>query len=124
MNTFSSINRTLQLYFDMLYFCDLEKFDAVFHHQAIYVCADESTTLFRNMVDYRHILSNRKSPATSNEKRKDIIDSIELAGENTARARVRCSIGTRDFVDFLTLIREKNEWCIIAKVFQIIENEE
>lgn len=30
---------------------------------------------------------------------------LPFAGENTAFARVRCSIGERDFVDFLTLVR-------------------
>jgi Putative lumazine-binding len=51
----------------------------------------------------------------------DHVDAIELAGDNTALARVRCSIGSRDFVDFLTLVRTDGTWRIIAKVFQIIE---
>jgi hypothetical protein len=48
---------------------------------------------------------------------------MEFAGENTARARVRCSIGNKDFVDFLSLIREDTQWKIVAKVFQITERQ-
>ena len=122
MTIYNDINKVLRLYFDTLYYCDLKKFDMVFHEQAIYVTADETKPLFRNMDTYRKCISKRKPPSSSNEPRKDYIDSIEIAGENTARARVRCSIGTRNFVDFLTLIRDQNQWRIIAKVFQISEN--
>ena len=124
MNTFSEITSVLNLYFDTLYYCDLDKFDVVFHEKAIYVTADESTTLCRDMSEYRQVIAKRHSPASRNEARLDYIDGIELAGENTARARVRCTIGSNDFVDFLTLIREQNQWRIIAKVFQIIKNED
>lgn len=47
-------------------------------------------------------------------------DGVEFAGENAAFARVRCRMGERDYVDFLSFIREDGRWRIIAKVFQII----
>ncbi len=52
-----------------------------------------------------------------------MIDAIEFAGDNTAFARVRCSIGSRDFTDFLTFVQSDGVWRIIAKVFQITERE-
>jgi hypothetical protein len=67
------------------------------------------------------VVAARQSPASRGEARRDHIDTIELAGDSTAFARVRCSIGSRDFVDFLTLVRTDGRWQIIAKVFQIIE---
>ena len=73
------------------------------------------------MEEYVPVVAARQSPASRGEERRDHIDAIDLAGENTALARVRCSIGTRDFVDFLTLVRVEDEWRIIAKVFQIVE---
>jgi hypothetical protein len=73
------------------------------------------------MEEYVPVVAARQSPASRNEPRRDYIDAIEVAGENTAFARVRCSIGSRDFVDFLTLVRTDGAWRIIAKVFQIIE---
>lgn len=121
MDAFSDITTVLNRYFDTLYYCDLDKFDKVFHERAIYITADESPTLCYGMGEYRKIIAQRESPSSRQEPRKDCIDGIELAGENTARARVRCAIGSRNFVDFLTLIREGGQWKIIAKVFQIIE---
>jgi hypothetical protein len=69
------------------------------------------------------VVAARQSPASRGERRRDQIDALDLAGENTAVARVRCSIGARDFVDFLTLVRTEGRWRIIAKVFPIIERE-
>ncbi len=112
----------LQDYFDALHFCDVEKLRRVFHPRAIYATADEAPLLYRTMEDYLPVVAARQSPASRGEARRDHIDAIDLAGENTAVARVRCSIGQRDFVDFLTLVRVEGRWQIIAKVFQIIEH--
>ena len=118
---FGEILPVLADYFDALYFCDTGKLEKVFHPKAIYASADETPLLYRTMVEYVPVVAARQSPASRGEVRSDVIDGIELAGENTAFARVRCSIGSRDFVDFLTLVRTDGTWRIIAKVFQIIE---
>lgn len=120
---FQDISAVLTDYFDALYFCDVEKLQRVFHSKAIYASADETPLLYRTMEEYVPVVAARQSPASRGEPRRDHVDAIELAGENTAIARVRCSIGTRDFVDFLTLVRTEGLWRIIAKVFQIVERE-
>lgn len=118
---FSSVEALLQDYFDSLYFCDVERLSRVFHPRALYATADDSPALFRSMDEYLPVVRARTSPASKGEPRRDMIDSIEFAGENTALARVRCSIGSRDFVDFLSLIQVDGKWQIISKVFQITE---
>lgn len=123
MRAFRDICAVLQDYFDALYFCDVEKLERVFHLQAIYATADETPFLYRTMAEYVPVVASRQSPASRNEARRDHIDAIDIAGDNTAMARVRCSIGSRDFVDFLTLVRTDGQWRIIAKVFQIIERQ-
>ncbi len=121
--TFTDITAVLQDYFDALYFCDTEILPRVFHPKAIYATADETPMLYRTIAEYVPVVAARQSPASRGEPRRDYIDAIDLAGENTAVARLRCSIGQRDFVDFLTLIRTEGQWRIIAKVFQIIERQ-
>lgn len=123
MNPFADVYDLLGQYFDTLYYCDLEKFDAVFYPQAIYVTADETPLLYRDMPAYREVIAQRRSPALRSEQRRDFVDAIEFAGDNTALARVRCSIGERDFVDLLSLVRTEGRWRIIAKIFQNIEKQ-
>jgi hypothetical protein len=118
---YRDIPRVLADYFDALHFCDIDKLQQVFHPRAIYATADETPLLYRTMEDYVAVVAARQSPASRGEQRRDHIDAIALAGANTAFARVRCAIGSRDFVDLLTLIRTEGRWQIIAKVFQIIE---
>jgi len=122
MSDFNGVTETLKIYFDALYYCDRDKLAVAFHPQAIYATADETPLLYRTMGEYFPIVAARESGASRGQARRDIVDGIEFAGENTAFARVRCSIGQRSFVDLLTLVREANRWRIIAKVFQIIES--
>jgi len=123
MNDYVAVTGVLDKCFDALSYCDTDKIRDVFHPKAIYATADEAPFLYRDMTEYIRVITERESPASRNEPRYDVIDGIDFAGDNTARARVRCSIGSRDFVDYLTLVRDESRWQIIAKVFQIIERE-
>ena len=123
MTEFAAITGVVEAYFDGLYHADIERLGTAFHPKAIYATADEVPLLYRTMDEYFPVVAQRVSPASRNDARRDVIESIEFAGENTAFARVRCSIGTKDFVDFLTLVRTNGAWRIIAKIFQITERE-
>jgi hypothetical protein len=121
MTDFAAVSDVLGTYFDGLYYADTDRLASVFHPKAIYATADETPLLYRTMDEYFAVVAKRVSPASRNEPRRDVIDAIEFAGENTAFARVRCSIGTKDFIDFLTLVRTNGAWSIMAKIFQITE---
>ncbi len=123
MTAFAAVTGVLETYFDGLYHADIEKLGIAFHPKAIYATADETPLLYRTMIEYFPVVAKRLSPASRDEPRRDVIESIEFAGGNTAFARVRCSIGTRDFIDFLTLVRTDGTWRIMAKVFHITDRE-
>lgn len=123
MTAFAAVTGVLETYFDGLYHADIERLEIAFHPKAIYATADETPLLYRTMDEYFPVVEKRVSPASRDEPRRDVIESIEFAGENTAFARVRCSIGTKDFIDFLTLVRTDGAWQIMAKIFQITERE-
>jgi len=123
MTDFAAVTGVLGTYFDGLYYADEGKLAIAFHPKAIYATADEVPLLYRTMDEYFPVVAKRVSPASRDEPRRDVIESIEFAGENTAFARVRCSIGTKDFIDFLTLVRTDGTWRIMAKIFQITERE-
>lgn len=123
MSQLARVESVLHDYFDALYYCDTEKLQAVFHPKAIYATADETPLLHRTMPEYVPVVAARESPASRGEARRDAIDEVQFAGDNTAFARVRCSIGTRDFIDFLTLVREDGRWRIMAKIFQISQRD-
>jgi Putative lumazine-binding len=121
MSLILEIEKLLGEYFDALYTSDAELLSEVMHPKAIYASADEQPLLYRTMDEYLPIVAAREPPASRNEARQDAIVSISLAGDRTAVATVGCAIGSRRFVDFLSLVYVENRWQIIAKVFQIIE---
>ena len=121
MTEFSAVFDVLETYFDGLYRAEAGKLATAFHPKAIYATADETPLLYRTMGEYFMVVVKRVSPASRNETRRDVIEAIEFAGQNTAFARVRCSIGAKGFVDFLTLVRTDGAWRIMAKTFQIAE---
>lgn len=119
MSALIEIEALLAVYFDALHRSDADALAGIFHPRAVYATADESPPLYRTMDDYLPVVAARPSPASRGEGRRDAIEQIQFAGANTALARVRCSIGTRDFTDFLSLLREDGAWKIVAKVFAI-----
>lgn len=121
MANFSAITSVINDYLDGLYRCDPELLGCVFHPQAIYATADETPMLYRTMNEYFPVVAARISPASRNEPKTGVIDSIEFAGENTAFARVRCTMAGIDYVDLLTFVRTDDTWRIIAKVFQMTD---
>ena len=94
MTEIAAVSGVVQTYFDGLYHADVERLEIVFHPKAIYATADETPLLYRTMDEYFPVVAKRESPASRNEPRRDVIESIEFAGANTAFARLRCSIGT------------------------------
>ncbi len=121
MTNYSAITAVIEDYLNGLYHCDTELLGRVFHPKAIYATADETPMLFRTMDEYFAVVVARVSPASRNEPRNDVIDSINFAGKNTAFARVRCTFAAKDFVDFLTFVRIDGAWLIISKVFQMTD---
>jgi len=117
----AAVRALLEHYFEALHEADPEKLRSILHPQAVYATADEQPALVRDLETYLRVVEARESPAARGEARRDQVDTIEFAGDNTARAKVRVSFHGRDFVDFLTLIRVQGRWWIIAKVFQIVQ---
>jgi len=118
---FVSVAALIYAYFDGLHYCDVETFKTVFHPHAIYATADQTPMLYRQMDEYFDVIAKRQSPASKGEVRKDAIDEIKFAGENTAFVSARCSIGDTDFIDFLTLVRTDGHWQIMSKIFHMKE---
>lgn len=115
--TFDEVRDLIGRYLDGLYRSDSELLATVFHPAAVYATATGGTLTRLSMAEYLPIVAARESPESRGEARTDAIESIEFAGPVTALARVRCSIGPKQFTDLLSLVRVDARWQIIAKVF-------
>ena len=120
---FAGVAGVLATYFDGLYHSDTQRLAQVFHPKAQYVCVTDGTLLYRDMAEYFPVVDARPSPASRGEVRRDEIVSVDFAGPVTARAVLRCAIGTRLFTDYLTLIQLDGRWQVISKVFHYKEED-
>lgn len=118
------IEALLHRYLNALYESDAQLLGEVMHPQALYATASDHPLLHRTMAEYLPIVAARPSPASRGEERRESIELIDLAGDETALAKVRCSMGSRDFIDYLSLVRESGRWRIIAKIFHFDEQGE
>jgi Putative lumazine-binding len=122
-DSLNAVVAVVETYFDGLHHSDTGRLRSVFHPLAQYVTVSDGALLHRDMPTYFDVVDKRPSPASRGEARTDEIVSIEFAGPVTARVNLRCSIGARDFIDFLTLIHIEDRWQIISKVFHFSESE-
>lgn len=113
----SAIETQMQIYFDGLFHSDTKRLGQVFHPDARYICATDGKLINLGLSEYFPIVDARPSPASLGEKRDDLIVSILLAGPKTAFVHAHCAIGPKFFTDFLTFIKDRGRWQIIAKVF-------
>lgn len=67
--------------------------------------------------DYLPIVAARTPPARTGDTYDYVVDTIDLAGPDTASVRMRSTMPGKHFIDILSLIRLDGEWRIIAKVF-------
>jgi hypothetical protein len=79
MTAFAAVTGVLGTYFDGLYHADIEKLGIAFHPKAIYATADETPLLYRTMDEYFPVVEKREAPASRNEPRRDVIETIEFA---------------------------------------------
>ena len=112
----------LDAYFEGLYQADSTLLASVFHSRAQYVNTVPGDERILTLAQYQHLLDQRVSPASNGEPRHERVISIETTANTMAFAKVQMSMMGRDYTDFLTLIREQNQWRIIAKVFHYQPN--
>ena len=107
----------VQLYLDLMYDCDVGKFDAVF-------CSTSQLHGFREgkmtcwpAAQYKEVLAGRKSPKALGSRREEQVLLLDLASPTQALAKVRVRINDMVFVDYLSYHKIGNTWLITSKAY-------
>ena len=119
----NAIARLMSAYFEGLYQADSSILRGVFHTQLAYACATEGDELFLDLETYMARIDKREAPAKRNEPRNEAVLEVAFGSPRLARVSARMSMMGRDYLDFLTLIREGAEWRIVTKVFTYLPRE-
>ncbi len=121
----SDVIEVLGAYLDALYVGDADALAEIFHPEARYATINEGRLLHLDMESYLQLVRKRASPSSLGESRQHTIDSLQLAGGDTALATLRSRMLGKQFIDFVSLVRIEGRWRIISKVFHfdVLSNE-
>jgi hypothetical protein len=118
----AEICTTMQLYFDIMHECDLEKFDRVFHPTCSLFTAKDGTHTVRPFTQYRAEIEKRIPPKTLGQPREETVLSIALLSPEIALAQVRVRIFEKIFIDNLNLLKIDGNWMIVAKIYHHVDS--
>jgi hypothetical protein len=112
------IAATLRTYFDVMYDCDMGKFDQVFHPACSLFTHGGDALVVRPYRHYREEMSVRPSPRAAGQSRAlERILKIDMLSDEMALAQVRVQIHDKVFVDNLNLVQVAGRWMIVAKIY-------
>ncbi len=122
-NSMESLTIAVQRYFDLMYDCDVSKFDAVFRPTAqLHGFRDGQMTMWP-ATEYKEILRKRESPKAQGAHREEEILMLDFASSTQAVAKVRVRIGPVVFCDYLIYHRFGDEWLITSKAYHLAQKD-
>ena len=117
-NEIPAIETVVQTYFDGLYEGDAKKLAAVFHEVSHLYSASPEGVADLPRAKWFEMVASRPSGKSKGLARRDRIVSIDMSGPETAFVKVECQLPPRYFTDYLLLLKAKDGWKIVSKVFR------
>ncbi len=114
----SSVEATVQHYFDALYEGDADKLGAVFHPTADLRWQENGTLQILTVPDWLERVRKRASAKSQDQPRDDFIVSIDRSDASTAFIKVRCQLPPRYFTDYLVAMKLADGWTIVSKSYR------
>lgn len=113
------LDEAIQLYFDVLYECDLDKFDRVFHPTCNLYSPGDPEVAVVTLANYREIVAGRTPPSKSGHEREEQVDGVLFASADVATVFLSSRVGERRFKDLLSFVRAPDGWKIVAKTYAL-----
>lgn len=115
----SDLFDAVQLYFDALYECDVEKLNAVFHPDSSLFDADTGTVFVEPIDSFSRDVGTRVSPASKGQARADEILMIDWLSPISATVKIRLRAHQNVFVDHLGFVKGAEGWRIVSKIWHL-----
>jgi len=109
----------VDVYLDAIYFCDVEKLDAVFHSASSLFDADGGKVFVEPIASFRADVGSRPSPARRGQKRVEEILCVDWLSPVSATVKLRLQAHENVFVDHLAFVKGADGWQIVSKVWHL-----
>jgi putative lumazine-binding protein len=111
------LTEAVQLYLDLMYDCDVAKFDRVFASTSQLHGFRDGTMTCWPAAQYKEVLAGRKSPKALGAPREEQLLLLDAASPTQALAKVRVRINDMVFVDYLSYHKVNGAWLITSKAY-------
>jgi hypothetical protein len=119
MEQIQTIASAINLYFDLMYDADDNRFLEVFHAACLVHGKRDGKLAAWSASEFRELMRGRPSPASMKSPREQEILSIEHSAPELATAKVRVRIGQTGFIDHLIFHRIDGTWLVTSKAFHV-----
>jgi hypothetical protein len=119
MDSNQELFEAVQVYFDALYHCDVEKLNTVFHKSSSLFDADEGPIFVEPITSFSDDVGGRISPASKGQAREDEILLVDWLSPLSATVKIRLRAHQNVFVDHLAFVKGEEGWKIVSKVWHL-----
>ena len=123
-SSLAGLTEALQGYFDLMYDCDISRFDRVFRSTAQLHGIRDGQMVMWSAETYKDVLTKRQSPKSLKAARADEILLVDFTSGSQAMTKVRVRIASTVFVDYLTWHCIDGKWLITSKGFYLESNDD
>ena len=119
MNETTELLDAVQMYFDALYYCDVEMLNKVFYKTSSLFDADEGKVFVEPISSFSADVGGRTSPASKNQAREDEILMVDMLSPVSATVKIRLRAHENIFVDHLGFVKGEGGWQIVSKIWHL-----
>ena len=110
------IQKTIQLYFDGLYYSDVDKINKAFHPSSQVMGFFDGNLSMLSLEQFAELVKSTPAPSENGEAYDMKIVSMDITGNEAVVKVEDLYLGLR-FTDYLSLLKIENEWVIVNKVY-------
>ncbi len=112
-----ALSEAVQCYFDLMYDCDVSKFDRVFASTSQLHGFREGQMNCWPAAHYKEVLAGRTSPQALGATRDEQLLLLDITSSTQALAKVRVRINDMVFVDYLSYHKIDDSWLVTSKAY-------
>ena len=112
-----ALSEAVQRYFDLMYDCDVSKFDRVFAPTSQLHGFREGQMNCWPAAHYKEVLAGRTSPQALGATRDEQLLLLDFTSSAQALAKVRVRINDMVFVDYLSYHKIDDSWLVTSKAY-------
>lgn len=117
MTLVQEMTEAVQLYCDLMYDCEVAKFDRVFAATAQLHGFREGAMSCWPAAQYKEVLAGRTSPKTLGSPRDEHLLMLDITSPTQALAKVQVRINDMVFVDYLSYHKIDGTWLVTSKAY-------